>query len=118
MFKSFAIKKYYKKLYPFLIERYRVYDGFSKGQVLRTVNKCGFNQKHAVYALGLFLEKDVFEQLASEFPDVDLQMVRAQLSDKFFNGDKKFSFKQYKGNFGGSNNYSENIGGITGGGGD
>ncbi|NQZ12727.1 MAG: hypothetical protein HRT35_36710 [Algicola sp.] len=114
MFKNRAIKKYYNQLYPLLNQRYGANDTYTKGQILRTVNECGFKEKYAVYALGIFLEKDLFEQLADEYHDVDLDAVRKELADKFFNGNTEYSFKQDKAVFVGNAGHSSI--GATGGG--
>ena len=96
MFKNSAIKKYYNQLYLLMTQRYGASDTYTKGQILRTVNECGFKKKYSVYALGIFLEKGLFEQLADEYPDVDLKAVRKEIAEKFFNGNTEYSFNQVR----------------------
>ena len=119
MFKGMAIKKYFNKMYPFLLKGYGKEKYYTKGQVLNTVRTCEFKEKYAIYALTIFMEKSEFEQL-SEFTCEEIAQARQEIADRFFDGNTEYTFEhiagvQYRG---GEGHCSISVGGGGGGGGD
>ena len=93
MFKNRAIRKYFKRLYPCLKNRYGLREKYTKGQIIRTISECGFSEKYHIYALAIFLDKDNFMSLVSEYPNIHLNNVRNEIADKYFDGDLEYVYK-------------------------
>lgn len=97
-------------MYPDLKRRYGRSKYYSKGQVLRTIQECGFKEKYAIYGFAIFLEKSDFFQLTDDYTTQELNAARQEIADRFFNGYIDYTFKEIAENQ--FRNYPD--GGVTG----
>lgn len=91
----FAVKKYVRKLYPTMVQRYGRSESYTQGQIITTVTKLKFSNKHLPYALGLYLASaELPDALKSIDSTLIANEVREYLANRFFNGDINFTIKQ------------------------
>jgi|GEM_PF-2717533 len=90
--KRFALKSYVKKLGPLLRKRYGRSSNFSPGQVEKTIQAENLNPNYIYYAYSMFCSEQHFQQLANEAnADLDMNQLKREVGDEFFDGDSDFS---------------------------
>ncbi len=90
--KHFALKSYMKKLGPLLKKRYGRSKSYTPGQVKKTIEVEGLNPHYVYYGYAMFCQQEQFLQLATEEnSELNLQNLRQEIGDKFFEGDSGFT---------------------------
>ncbi len=85
MFKQAAIKRYGKRLHPYLQKRYGKKAFYSASEVRATVYQCSFKPKYLPLGYLLFLEKSSLEIIMKkEFPSLSIDAYRKEMA-KYFN---------------------------------
>ncbi|MCU4676597.1 hypothetical protein N7931_13245 [Catenovulum sp. 2E275] len=64
--KNKAIKQYHTKLYKCLIRDYGKSFGCNKKQIISSIKRHKLNEKYSVYALAMYLDKEIFCELITE----------------------------------------------------
>jgi hypothetical protein len=90
--KDIALKAYVKKLGPLLVKRYGKSDTYTLGQILTTVGVAGLNKNYLFYGYAMFCSKESFDEKAKEInKNVDIESLRLELDEKFFEGNADLS---------------------------
>ncbi len=107
MLRRRAVNQYYTQLYPLMQKRYGGRDTFSSGQIIRTIEDCGFSKRYSAYALALFLAKDDLPcQLTEHGNKHNPDNLRKYIAKRFFDGNTDYSFEQAQRFIAGNSNYT------------
>jgi len=86
MFKQAAIKRYGKRLHPYLQKRYGKKAFYSASEVRATVYQCSFKPKYLPLGYLLFLENSALKTIIKkEFPSLNIDTYRKEMA-KHLNG--------------------------------
>jgi len=87
-----AIRSYLTVLPPLLKKRFGKHKHYTEGQVLRTLNEAGLNQKYTDYALAMYVSHHEFESLMRENKlPCEYKEIRQEIADHFLKGDTSFN---------------------------
>jgi hypothetical protein len=87
-----ALKAYVKVLPPLLKKRYGRHKKYTKGQIQRTVEASGLNEKYLYYAWAMYASRDNFEKLSESMNlPGDYDKLRQEIADSHFEGDVGFT---------------------------
>ena len=86
MFKQAAIKRYGKRLHPYLQKRYGKKTFYSASEVRATVYQCSFKPKFLPLGYLLFLDKNALDVIIKkEFPALNINEYKKEMAE-YFNG--------------------------------
>lgn len=89
--KKRALKSYVSKLPALLRKSYGGVGPYTVGQVIKTVERYGLNQKYLAYACAIFVEKERFVAAYQHEADIAYEDLKQEVADKFFLGNANFS---------------------------
>jgi hypothetical protein len=85
--KKHAIKSYIQRLGKDLAQRYGKSKQYSPGQVVKTVQDCGYNWRHICYAHSLYVSHESFDQWHQEQgEDCNYEEMREEIAATHFSG--------------------------------
>ena len=83
-----AIKSYARKLPALLKKDYGSSDKYTVGQVRRSIERHGLNERHILYAYAMFVDREAFADMNTGITYDDL---RQDVADSHFEGNLDFS---------------------------